>query len=506
MQLARKIVAAAALSCSLLGGPSHAYFSGVKNSLDIAVIEQAKDVYFDSIVKLINNLALPDIYLPDDKGYMLDNRFVLIESASDVQFTTKPTENAVIFEVTDFRGTFYCDHFRYKETIFVAKGSVEVDLKKIQITAGVGFGKQTLADGRMVPLIEAVDVDMDIDRRDIDIHLHGNIWTDFASLFEIFFKGTVIGMIEDTAEAAMNTGIPLIGNTVMTKLDGYFPIPIVPKWVVDWETPQPAVVTDTRFAIGVKGLMFDRDIGEEDPGVTAPDMPYYDSSRAEQYQAFVSSYSIDGFFNSLIEVEGGLHGWYNSTMVPSFVPFSLTTDTVNTLLPGIVKTYGSDLPVDVHFNVTSLGDFAVSEANEEMSGLTSLTLQFWVELADGTQALAAELGLNSVDFKFTALVENMDVALNITKVNVDSVDVISSTVGRLSALTIKVELNNGFRIGLPFFNKVMAKHQIPIPSNIGGLFVLSNLTLGYHDNYIYAGATPTFIGPSSSDKDFFVQE
>lgn len=105
-----------------------------------------------------------------------------------------------------------------------------------------------------------------------------------------------------------------------------------------------------------------------------------------------------------------------------------------------------------------------------------------------------------MDFKFTALVENMDVSLNITKVNIDNVDVVSDTFGRLSGLTIKVELNNAFRIGLPEFNVVLAKHTISIPSNIFGLFVLSDLTLGYHDDYIYAGATPTFIGPSSSEK------
>lgn len=62
---------------------------------------------------------------------MLDNRFVLQESSEDVIFYTDTNENAVIFEVTDFRGQFYCDKFRYKETIFVAKGSIEVDLKKI---------------------------------------------------------------------------------------------------------------------------------------------------------------------------------------------------------------------------------------------------------------------------------------------------------------------------------------------------------------------------------------
>ena len=357
----------------LCASPVQAFLAGVKNSLDISVIEQAKDVYFDEIIKLINNLELPDIYLPDDKGYFLDNRFVLMESASDVQFTTDISENAVIFEVTDFRGTFFCDKFRYKETIFVAKGSVEVDLKKIQITAGIGFEKTTLGDGRMVPYIKAVNVDMDIDRRDINIHLHGNIWTDLGSLFEVFFKGTVIDMIEDTAEAAMNAGIPFVGNTVMTKLDGYFPIPVFPDWVVDWETPQPAVITDTSFAIGVKGLMFDKAIGEEEPAQTIPDMPYYDSTRSEKYQAFVSAYSIDGFFSSLLEVEG-IHGWFNSTMVPDWSPVTLTTDTINLLMPGIVSHYGAGLPVDVHFNVISLGSFGVSEANEEMSGLTTLTL------------------------------------------------------------------------------------------------------------------------------------
>jgi len=65
----------------------------------------------------------------------------------------------------------------------------------------------------------------------------------------------------------------------------------------------------------------------------------------------VSAYSIDGFFNSLIEVEG-IHGWVNSTGVAP-----LTTDTVNILLPGIVDYYGSGLPVAVHFNAISINNF-----------------------------------------------------------------------------------------------------------------------------------------------------
>ena len=42
---------------------------------------------------------------------------------------------------------------------------------------------------------------------------------------------------------------------------------------------------------------------------------------------------------------------------------------------------------------------------------------------------------------------------------------------------------------------MLAKHAVTFPSNIFGIFLLSDLTLGYFDNYIYAGATPTFIAP-----------
>ena len=242
--------------------------------------------------------------------------------------------------------------------------------------------------------------------------------------------------------------------------------------------------------------MFDKRRGEEEPTITIPDMPYYDSNQPELYQAFVSAYSIDGFFGSLIETIG-IHGWVNSTMIPSSIPLGLTTDTVDIILPGIKGHYGSGLPVDVRFNVTALGNFLISEANVEMSGDTSLALEFWVEMADGTKEMAADLQLSDIDFKFTALINDMDVALNITKINISSVSVISDTFGKLSALTIKVKLNNGFRIGLPFLNILLTKFQIPIPSNIFGIFELSNLTLGYHDNYLYAGATPTFVGPKA---------
>ena len=140
-----------------------------------------------------------------------------------------------------------------------------------------------------------------------------------------------------------------------------------------------------------------------------------------------------------------------------------------------------------------------------MSGTTSLNLQFWVEKTDSTKEIACELNLSDVDFDFSALVTDMNITLNITKINIDKVDIVSDTFGKLSALTLKLKLNNGFRIMIPLLNVFLSKFNVSIPSNIFGIFELSNLNLDYFDGYIYAGATPTFLPPSVDNQtDLFI--
>lgn len=242
----------------------------------------------------------------------------------------------------------------------------------------------------------------------------------------------------------------------MTSLDGYFPVPLINDWIVDWETPERAIVTDSSFEIGVKGLMFDDRVGEEEPTIAIPNMPYHDIYKSQKYQAFVSAYSIDGFFGSFLEVVG-INGKVDQSILPPEAAAFLTTGTINLLLPGIADYYGSEQPVEVDFNVTKLGGFEVSQANVEMSGATSLDLLFYVTKTDGTKELACNLELNDIAFKFTALINNMDVSLNITKVQVGSVNVVEDTFGRLSSSFIKTKINTGFAIALPIINAALAK-------------------------------------------------
>jgi len=142
-------------------------------------------------------LTLPD--LEDGKGnYLRDNIFTLEERTEKVVFSTDSENNAVHLKCAKLSAMFRSEHFRYKETIFVAKGHAEVDINTIDVEFSLKFNVTTLPDGRSIPYISAIDVKTEVDRFDINIKLFGNIWTDLASAFEVFFVGTVAGLIEDT--------------------------------------------------------------------------------------------------------------------------------------------------------------------------------------------------------------------------------------------------------------------------------------------------------------------
>jgi len=50
--------------------------------------------------------------------------------------------------------------------------------------------------------------------------------------------------------------------------------------------------------------------------------------------------------------------------------------------------------------------------------------------------------------------------------------------------------------GRPEFNTWIQKQSIIIPNKLFGLFGLSDLTIKYHNGYVEAGLTPSFIAPS----------
>lgn len=103
----------------------------------------------------------------------------------------------------------------------------------------------------------------------------------------------------------------------------------------------------------------------------------------------------------------------------------------------------------------------------------------------------------------TFTITNFLLGLEVNYFKVDSIDVVKSNVGRVSTLTLLVEINTGFKILVPIINSILTKFEVTLPSDILGLFTLSDLNLEYYDGYTYFGATPTFIAPTHSQ--LFVQ-
>lgn len=219
-------------------------------------MEQAKDVYWAAIENVINNAAIPDLISADGEDYLKDQTFWLDSSAGDISFYNIPDKNEIKMTINNLSGGYHCNSFRAQSWIFVAKGHIDVKLNTISLSVGLKFSTQTLEDGTVMPLIEASDVNLDIDRFDIKINISGNIWADFAGLFADIFQGIVCDLLENVAETALNT-LPTLINNALASTDGRSVIPGFPTWFIDYQTPEAAIVTTTQIMAGVKGIMYD---------------------------------------------------------------------------------------------------------------------------------------------------------------------------------------------------------------------------------------------------------
>lgn len=108
--------------------------------------------------------------------------------------------------------------------------------------------------------------------------------------------------------------------------------------------------------------------------------------------------------------------------------------------------------------------------------------------------MAASVTLANTKLGFTAIVNNMNVTLQLQAIKSVDIVVNECTYGTISAYTFKLKLNFLFTTFKVFINKLIGTKNIVVPSHIGNLFTLSDLYIEYYNGYIYAGATPTFIG------------
>jgi hypothetical protein len=107
--------------------------------------------------------------------------------------------------------------------------------------------------------------------------------------------------------------------------------------------------------------------------------------------------------------------------------------------------------------------------------------------------MAAQITLKEMDLVGNLDVQRMQIVPLLKTAKVNTVVVDSCAFGRLSALTLKIEINNGIRIAKPFINNFLAKKTISFPESVlDGKLTFSELTINYHDSFIGLGITPRF--------------
>jgi len=95
----------------------------------------------------------------------------------------------------------------------------------------------------------------------------------------------------------------------------------------------------------------------------------------------------------------------------------------------------------------------ITENDQNMGALFTLDLDFYVlNNATNTFTEAASITLQDTAFAFTALINDMTLAMQINTINVDKVVTNYCSWGKLSALVLKTKLNAAFLVVKPIVN------------------------------------------------------
>jgi len=159
------------------------------------------------------------------------------------------------------------------------------------------YTSQKLSNGKIVPAFKALSSNVDLSEHDIDITIHGNIWSDLANLLKGLFMNTVKDQIN---KAITQQLCPQINNAIAAQ---HGESVVYQDLGLDWSIAHSATmdVKSQVFAIGINGLFFDNKTGEVAPPVSAPVMPFKDTAVSGKIQAFISDYLLDSLTSSVFK-------------------------------------------------------------------------------------------------------------------------------------------------------------------------------------------------------------
>lgn len=247
----------------------------------------------------------------------------------------------------------------------------------------------------------------------------------------------------------------------------------------------------------MKGFFFDNQYPAVAPEGEIPDMPRHEDTEAAGFQIFASAWALNAFSTTLFQEVDLAYTLIGQDL-------NITTSELNIGLPGISGHYGPDQFVDIAINLTSVQEITTRKDDNTVSAMSAANVKFYVHKTDGTKELAVDIDGQQMYTNFTVLIFGDAVAGNVTAVSVGKVKQNSCTFGKIPLTTEKFFLNKIINTFLPSINEFLNSKRLILPTELFGIFTLSDLVIKYYDYYVMIGATPTFIPMFTSENSGFV--
>jgi len=104
--------------------------------------------------------------------------------------------------------------------------------------------------------------------------------------------------------------------------------------------------------------------------------------------------------------------------------------------------------------LNSIDNVHVQELNSEQGAQFTITTNFWANnTATNVPELAASLSFKDTEFSFSVIVNNMTLAMQLVKVNVDKITENYCSWGKIHTVPDKIAINNAIRALIPTINK-----------------------------------------------------
>ena len=251
-----------------------AFDPGAEASLDIGVVEQGKDAYWNYVMNILANTKIPDTDFHG--GYIHDNTFSVTEAAGDVSITDDSALNGIKLSINTLEAAFKSNHFKYKKGIIDCKGSVQAEISHMSVDVTVGLTTQTLSNGKVVPGFTVPSVHVSLPKDKIKIKIHGNLCSQIADLFKSLFLGTIRDEITKNIKDQIQQQLPPTLNKLVSQSGGA--TEVYDGIDLDFQIPEERHITDKYVGIAIKGLLFPKNESEVEPSVQPVPMMYHNDN------------------------------------------------------------------------------------------------------------------------------------------------------------------------------------------------------------------------------------